>query len=206
MPQVPIFDQKHEEVGTVDLTDDLFNVDVRPEILHMVVRAHLAAQRSGTVGVKTRGLVRGGGKKPWRQKGTGRARAGTIRSPLWRGGAVVHGPVSRDYSFKVNKKIRKQAMKMALTSRFRDEALMVVDDLRVDAPKTKLFAEIQNSLGLKNALIVLPEQYKDLELSARNLKGVCLATADSINVYEIISRPQLVLHKDVLGILKERLQ
>lgn len=206
MGNVKVFDQNRQEVGEIALADDIFQVDVRPEILHLAVRSHLAKLRAGTVGVKTRGQVRGGGKKPWRQKGTGRARAGSIRSPLWRGGAVVHGPQARDYGFKINKQVRTLALKMALSARFMANNLMVVDQLRFDEVKTKKFVECKERLGLKKALIVVGEKDTNLSLSARNVPGVLVLDCHSVNVYEILRHPVMVLDQAAVAALQERLQ
>jgi len=206
MANAKIYDQNRQEVGELTLDDSVFQVEVKPEILHLAVRSHLASLRSGTVGVKTRGLVRGGGKKPWRQKGTGRARAGSIRSSIWRGGAIVHGPVARDYSFKINKKIRKLALRMALTSRFAAENMLVVNEIRLPEIKTKNFVACKDKLGLKKALIVVSEQDSNLSLSARNVPGVLVLDHQSINVYEILKYPQIVLDQGALVALQERLK
>lgn len=188
------------------LPEDIFQVSVRPEILHLAVRSHLAKERAGTVGVKTRGTIRGGGKKPWRQKGTGRARAGSTRSPLWRGGAVVHGPVARSYGFKINKKVRKLALKMALTSRLAEENLTVVDKVSLSEIKTKGFLAVKDALQLKKALIVVSELDNNLRLSARNVPGIDVLNAESINTYDILRHPQLVLEQGVVERLQERLK
>lgn len=206
MANAKIYNQSKQEVGEIVLADDIFQVEVRPEVLHLVVRSHLAKLRSGTVGVKTRGLVSGGGKKPWRQKGTGRARAGSTRSPLWRSGAIVHGPQARDYSFKVNKQIRKLALKMALSSRFSSENLLVVDKLQFDVIKTKNFVSCKDKLGLKKALIVVAEKDTNLALSARNVPGFLVLDQQSINVYEILKYPQVVLDRGAVEALQERLK
>ncbi len=206
MANAKVYDQSRKEVGEISLSDDIFQIEVKPEILHLAVRSHLAKLRSGTVGVKTRGLVSGGGKKPWRQKGTGRARAGSTRSPLWRGGAIVHGPQARDYSFKINKQVRKLAMKMALSSRFTTENMLVVDKLHFDEIKTKNFVACKESLGLKKALIVVAEKDTNLALSARNVPGVLVLDQQSINVYEILKYPQMVLDKGAVEALQERLK
>lgn len=206
MANAKMFDQNRQVVGEIALSDDIFQVEVKPEILHLAVRSHLAKLRAGTVGVKTRGLVSGGGKKPWRQKGTGRARAGSSRSPLWRSGAIVHGPQARDYSFKINKQVRKLALKMALSSRFTTDNLMVVDKLQFDSIKTKKFVACKEVLGLKKALIVVAEKDSYLSLSARNVPGVLVLDQQSINVYEILKYPQMVLDKGALEALQERLK
>jgi large subunit ribosomal protein L4 len=206
MANAKVYDQNRKEVGEISLADDIFQVEVKPEVLHLAVRSHLAKLRSGTVGVKTRGLVSGGGKKPWRQKGTGRARAGSSRSPLWRSGAIVHGPVARDYSFKINKQVRKLALKMALSSRFTSENLLVVDKLQFDEIKTKKFVTCKDTLGLKKALIVVAEKDTNLALSARNVPGFLVLDQQSINVYEILKYPQVVLDKGAVEALQERLR
>lgn len=206
MAVVKVFNQSKIEVGQLELPQDIFEVPVQPEILHFVVRAHLAAKRAGTVGVKTRGLVRGGGRKPWRQKGTGRARAGSSRSPIWRGGAILHGPVARDYSFKVNKKIKALAMKMALSSRLAEDKLMVVDSFVLSSVKTKEFCKIKESLGLKKALIVLSQEDNNLRLSARNIPGIEIQLQDKLNVYDILRFPQLIMAPQVVESIRERLK
>jgi large subunit ribosomal protein L4 len=205
MAMAKIYNQEKNVVGEIDLTDEIFSVEVKPEILHFVVRAFRNAKRSGTVGVKNRALIRGGGKKPWRQKGTGRARAGSVRSPLWKGGAVTHGPQARDYGFKVNKKIKRLALKMALTSRYVQDDLMIVDNLNIDEIRTKTFAGLRERLGLKKVLIVVPEEYKNLTLSARNVPGVQVTTQDALNVYDILRHPQLVMEQGAVEKLQERL-
>ncbi len=205
MSMAKIYNQEKNVVGEMDLSDDIFSVEVKPEILHFVVRAYRNAKRAGTVGVKNRALIRGGGKKPWRQKGTGRARAGSVRSPLWKGGAVTHGPQARDYGFKVNKKIKRLALKMALTSRYVQDDLMIVDHLDIDEVKTKTFVGLRERLGLKKVLIVVPEEYKNLTLSARNVPGVQVTTQDALNVYDILRHSQLVMEQGAIEKLQERL-
>lgn len=206
MANAKVYDQNRQEVGQISLADDIFQIEVKPELLHLAVRSHLAKLRSGTVGVKTRGLVRGGGKKPWKQKGTGRARAGSSRSPLWRSGAVVHGPQARDYSFKINKQVRKLALKMALSSRFTTENMLIVNKLRFEEIKTKNFVACKDALGLKKALIVVGEQDSNLALSARNVPGFLVLDQQSINVYEILKYPQVVLDQVAVEALHERLK
>ena len=206
MANTKVVNQRNEVVGEIELADEIFRVEVQPEILHLAVRSHLAKLRAGTVGVKTRGLVRGGGKKPWRQKGTGRARAGSIRSPLWRGGAVVHGPVARDYSFKINKQVRRLALKMALSSKFATDSLVVIDGLHLDRIKTKDFVSCTQDLGLTKALIVITEKDKNLILSSRNVPGMLVVESSSINVYEVLRHSQLVLDKGAVEALHARLK
>ena len=193
MATVSVFDQEKKEVGKIDLAPEVFEVEIRPELLHLVVRSQLAARRSGTHKTKSRSEVRGGGRKPWRQKGTGRARAGTIRSPLWPGGGIVFGPTPRSYAFKVNKKIRRLALKMALSSRLSDDNLLVVKGIDLPEIKTKLFAGVAEKLGLKKALIISKDVDNNLALSARNIPWVKVIEADKVNVYDVMRYPQLVL-------------
>ncbi|MBE6441710.1 MAG: 50S ribosomal protein L4 [Desulfovibrio desulfuricans] len=193
MATVKVYDQNKQECGEVALASDVFEVEVRPEILNLVARAQMAAKRAGTHMTKTRGLVSGGGVKPWKQKGTGRARAGSNRSPVWRGGAILFGPSPRDYSFKVNSKVRALAMKMALSSRLAGENLMVVKGIELPEAKTKQFAKVADTLGLKKALIVAPAEDVTLTRSARNIPGLTMTTPDRLSVLEILRHKQLVL-------------
>jgi large subunit ribosomal protein L4 len=200
-----VYSKDNQEVGEIELSEGVFSVGVKPQLLHLAVRSHLAAVRSGTAEVKNRARITGGGKKPWRQKGTGRARAGSGRSPLWRGGAITHGPEQRDYSFKLNKKVRKLALKMALSSRLAENKLKIVDDLDMPEVKTKQFVEIKGKLGLKKPLIVTGKQYNNLELSVRNVPGSQVVTQDSINIYDILRHNELVMDKQAVRELQERL-
>lgn len=206
MAVVKVYDQDKTEKGEIALAPEVFEVAVRPEILHLVVRAQLAARRAGTHAAKTRAYVSGGGVKPWRQKGTGRARAGSNRSPVWRGGAVIFGPQPRDYSFKVNKKIRKLALCMALSSRLAGDKLLVVKNIELPEAKTKLFAKVAGTLGLNKALIVTPEETRELVLSSRNLPGITLTTPDQLSVYEILRHKQLVLLEGAVEHVETRLK
>ena len=206
MAVVKIYDQNKGEAGEITLAPEVFEVEVRPEILNLVVRAQRAAKRAGTHSTKTYGDVSGGGIKPWRQKGTGRARAGTIRSNIWRGGAVVFGPTPRDYSFKVNKKVRALALRMALSSRLAEDNLMVVNALELSEVKTKLFVKIAGALGLKKALLVLPEANEKVELSARNIPGITIMTPAQLSVYEILRHPQLILLEGAVAPVEARLK
>lgn len=193
MATVKIFDQNKQESGEITLASDVFEIEVRPEILNLVARAQMAAKRAGTHNAKTRAFVSGGGVKPWKQKGTGRARAGSNRSPIWRGGAIIFGPSPRDYSFKVNSKVRALALKMALSSRLAAETLMVVKGIELPEAKTKHFAKVANTLGLNKALIVAPEENVELTRSVRNIPGLTLTTVDRLSVLEILKHKQLVL-------------
>jgi large subunit ribosomal protein L4 len=205
MANVKLYDQGRQEIGTVDLAPEVFEVEVQPELLHLVVRAQLAAKRTGTHSVKTRAMVSGGGRKPWRQKGTGRARAGSTRSPLWRGGAVVHGPEPRDYTFKVNRKVRQLALRMALSTKLGDDSLVLIETLSVPEIKTKLMLQVTSDFGLKKALIVLPESDNNLELSARNIPGIKVVRQDMLNVYDVLKHDHLVMVKDAALKVQERL-
>ena len=205
MANVKLYDQARQEIGTVDLAPEVFEVEVQPELLHLVVRAQLAAKRAGTHSVKTRAYVSGGGKKPWRQKGTGRARAGSNRSPIWRGGAIVHGPQPRDYTFKVNRKVRQLALRMALSAKLVDSSLVLVDTLSVPEVKTKHMVKVTSDFGLKKALIVLPASDNNLELSARNIPGIKVVREDMLNVYDVLRHDHLVMVKDAALKVQERL-
>ncbi len=204
MAVVKIYDQDKQEAGELTLAPEVFEVEVRPEILNLVTRARRAAKRAGTHAVKTRAHVSGGGAKPWRQKGSGRARAGSNRSPIWRGGAIVFGPQPRDYSFKVNAKVRALALKMALSSRLAGDALLVLKGVDLPEAKTKHFAKIAGALGLSKALIVAAGPQETLERSSRNLPGISLTTPDKLNVYDILNHKQLVLLADAVEPVQAR--
>lgn len=204
MATVKVYNQKKEEIGEISLSPDVFEIDARPEILNFVVRAQLASRRSGTHNAKTRAQVSGGGVKPWKQKGTGRARAGSNRSPLWRGGAIIFGPQPRNYGFKVNKKIRALALKMALSSRLANNNLMVIDNIAIEQPKTKLFAQVADKLGLEKALVVLAEHNETLMRAAHNIPGLTMITSSQLNVMEILNHRQLVLMQDSVQQIQSR--
>ena len=206
MAVVKIYDQNKGETGEITLAPEVFEVEVRPEILNLVVRAQRAAKRAGTHSTKTYGEVSGGGIKPWRQKGTGRARAGTSRSNIWRGGAIVFGPKPRDYSFKVNKKVRALALRMALSSRLAEENLMVVNSFDLPEVKTKHFVKIADALGLKKALLIMPEINETVALSARNIPGITIMTPAQLSVYEILKHPQLILLEGAVAPVEARLK
>ncbi len=206
MAVVKVYDQNKKESGEMTLAPEVFEVEVRAEILNLVVRAQLAAKRAGTHATKTRAYVSGGGAKPWKQKGTGRARSGSNRSPIWRGGAVIFGPQPRDYSFKVNSKVRSLALKMALSSRLATESLMVVKSIELAEAKTKLFAKVAGDLGLEKALIVSPDANNTLTLSARNIPGITLTTPERLSVYEILRHKQLVLLEGAVESVQARFQ
>jgi large subunit ribosomal protein L4 len=205
MAQITVYDQEKKEAGSVTLAPEVFEVPVRAEILNLVVRAQRAAWRAGTHATLNRAKMKGGGAKPWRQKGTGRARAGTNISPIWTGGAVVFGPQPRDYSFKVNKKVRRLALKMALSSRLAGDKLMVVKDIDLPEAKTKHFARVKKNLGLEKTLLVAPTEAHALMLSARNVPGVTVMAPEQLNVYDILRHPRLVLLESVIEPVTSRL-
>lgn len=210
MAVVKVYDQNKKEAGEITLAPEVFEVEVRPEILNLVVRAYRAAKRAGTHAVKTRAFVSGGGRKPFKQKGTGNARQGSSRSPIMRGGAIVFGPQPRDYSFKVNKKVRSLALRMALSSRLEDNDLMVVKGIELGEAKTKHFAKVAGALGLSKALVVASpvDGAVDAALarSARNIPGITLVTPDAVNVYEVLNHKQIVVLEGALPHLEERLK
>jgi len=205
MAVLKIYDQDKREAGEIILAPEVFELPVRPEILHLVVRSQRAAWRAGTHATLSRSMMKGGGAKPYKQKGTGRARAGTNISPLWRGGAVLFGPQPRDYSFKVNKKVRKLALKMALSARLFDKQIMVLKGIELPEAKTRQFAGVASRLGLKKALVVLPATDEKLHLAARNIRGITLCTPEELNVYDIINHPQLILLEGAVEGVTKRL-
>ena len=206
MATIKVYDQNKVEAGEVTLAPEVFEVEARPEILNLVVRAQMAARRAGTHMAKTRAFVSGGGNKPWKQKGTGRARSGSNRSPVWRGGAIVFGPQPRDYSFKVNSKVRALALKMALSSRLANESLLVVKGIELPEAKTKHFAKVADTLGLTKALIVAPEENETLTRSARNIPGLTLTTPDRLSVLEVLRHKQLVLLEGAVSPVQARFE
>jgi large subunit ribosomal protein L4 len=205
MSTVNIVNTKNESVGEVELNDEVFNREVKEYILHEVVRMQRAAKRAGTACTKTRVDVRGGGRKPWRQKGTGRARAGTRSSPLWRGGGVAFGPKPRDYSFKVNRKVRQQAVAMALSARFQEGNLVVLDDFSLEQIKTKEFVKIMNVLDVDNGIIVTDNAPETLSKSSRNVNGYKVITSEGLNVYDLLLHKKVILLQPVIESLEKRL-
>jgi len=187
------------------LPESIFGVPIRPHLLHQTVIMQLNNRRSGTASTKTRGLVRGSGRKPWRQKGTGRARVGSIRSPLWTGGGTTFGPQPRDYSYRLPKKARREALLSALSLRRKDEKIIVIDKLELAETKTKLMLEVLKNLGVESALIVIHESDEKIERSARNLGAVKVLRAEGLNVYDILRYEHLVLTEQALGVIEERL-
>ena len=186
MANVSVYNIEGKEVGTIDLSDAVFGVEVNEHLLHMAVVSHLAGKRQGTQKAKTRSEVSGGGRKPWRQKGTGHARQGSTRAPQWTGGGVVFAPVPRDYSFKMNKKEKRAALKSALTSRVEEKKFIVVDQLAFDEIKTKNLANVLKNLDVTKALVVLEDGNTNAELSARNIADVKTAKINTINAYDVM--------------------
>lgn len=205
MTVTEIYNVDNVKVGDIELNDNLFAVPVNPHIIHEIVRMQRAARRAGTACTKTRTEVRGGGKKPWKQKGTGRARSGSRTSPLWRGGGVVFGPKPRDYSFKLPKKVKKLGIRMALSSRYSDNLVLVLDDFKFEEIKTKRFIGVMNTLNIENALIVVPERDDYLERSSRNVQGFKVIPTAGLNVYDILLHKHIVLLQPCIGQLEERL-
>ena len=204
MSTVEVKNIKNEKVGEVELNDQVFNREVKNYVLHDVVRQQRAARRAGTASTKTRKDVRGSGAKPWRQKGTGRARAGTRKSPIWRGGGVTFGPKPRDYSFKLNRKVRQQAVAMAMSARYQEGNLVVLDDFTLEAIKTKEFVSIMEVLELNNALIVVDSENEELSKSSRNVPGYKVMKTDGVNVYDILLHEKLVVLQPAIERLEER--
>ena len=203
MANVSVFNMEGKEVGTIELNDAVFGVEVNEHLVHMAVVQQLANNRQGTQKAKTRSEVSGGGRKPWRQKGTGHARQGSTRAPQWTGGGVVFAPVPRDYSFKLNKKEKRAALKSALTSRVQDGKLIVVDELKFDEIKTKKFKAVMDNLKVTKALVVLGENDEKVVMSARNIPTVKTAQVNTINVYDILKGDTLVLTKDAVAKIEE---
>ncbi|MCK5138587.1 MAG: 50S ribosomal protein L4 [Thermodesulfovibrionia bacterium] len=203
MFQVDIISMENKPVGKVELPNDIFGVAVKKGILHEVVRNYLANQRQGTAVTKTRGKVSGGGRKPYRQKGTGRARAGSNRSPLWKGGGTVFGPVKRDYSYKLPKKVKWTALGAALSSKFSDGEILVVKDFSLEKPKTRELVTLLKGLGLKNVLIILPAEDETIKRAARNVPNVKIGVVGKLNVYEILFHEKLLFTQKAVEKMKE---
>lgn len=195
MAKVAVYNMEGKEVEKIDLSDAVFGVEVNEHLVHMAVVQQLANNRQGTQKAKTRSEVSGGGRKPWRQKGTGHARQGSTRSPQWTGGGVVFAPVPRDYSFKLNKKEKRAALQSALTSRLQADKLIVVDELKLDEIKTKNFANVMKNLKVEKGLVVLAENDTNVVLSAKNVATVDTTLVNQINVYDIMKGGTIVLTK-----------
>lgn len=205
MSTVDIVNISNEKVGELELNAQIFDLEVKEHLLHDIVRMQRAAKRSGNASTKTRVEVRGGGAKPWRQKGTGRARAGTRNSPLWRGGGVTFGPKPRDYSFKLNRKVKKQALAMAMSARLKEGNLVVLDNFVMDAIKTKDFVGIMKGFDFENCLIITDGPNENVNKSARNVNGFKVLPAEGLNVYDILLHKKLILVQPVIDTLEKRL-
>ena len=203
MANVSVYNMEGKEVGTIELNDAVFGVEVNEHLVHMAVVAQLANKRQGTQKAKTRSEVSGGGRKPWRQKGTGHARQGSTRSPQWTGGGVVFAPKPRDYSMKMNKREKQIAIKSALTSKVQDSKLIVVDEFKLDEIKTSKFAQILDNLKAPKALVVTKDKDEKVVLSARNIPTVKTTMTNSINVYDILKYDSLVITKDAVAAIEE---
>ncbi|MDO7788924.1 50S ribosomal protein L4 [Desulforamulus aquiferis] len=203
MPKVALYNISGQQVGEVELKDSVFGIEPNEPVLHDAVTMQLANQRQGTHDTKTRAEVRGGGRKPWRQKGTGRARAGTTRSPIWRSGGIVFGPHPRDYSYSLPKKVRRLALKSALSSKVLGNDIIVLDTLTMDAPKTKEMVRILDNLKASQALVVTAERDLNVEKSARNIEGVKPLKAEGVNVYDLLRFNKLVITKDAVAKIEE---
>ena len=207
MASVDVFNQKGEKIDSMELDDSIFNAEIKEDLVQRAVVWQLAKRRSGTACTKTRGQVRGGGKKPWRQKGTGRARAGTSRSPIWTGGGTVFGPSPRSYATSLPKKVRKAALISVLSSKFQNDLLKVVDTIDLAEPKTKLFAQTVKDLGIEQdkALFVTPEKNDFLIRSSRNIYKVLVLPTEGLNVYDLLKFDRLILLKSSIPMIQERL-
>ena len=205
MAFLDIYNVNGEKISQRDIREEVFNVAIREDVLHQVVRAQLASYRSGTASSKGRSRVKASTRKLWRQKGTGRARVGASSSPIRRGGGVAFGPMPRDYSLKVNKKVRKSALRMALADKFKAGQIRVVDGLQMDEIKTKQFTDILKNLEVDNVLIVTEKRDENLEKSSRNVRNVKLVRAEGLNVYDILTHKSLLFIEPALGVVEEKL-
>ena len=203
MANVAVYNMEGKEVGSLELNDAVFGVEVNEHLVHMAVLQQLANNRQGTQKAKTRSEVSGGGRKPWRQKGTGHARQGSTRAPQWTGGGVVFAPTPRDYSFKLNKKEKRAALKSVLTSAVAENKFIVLDELKFDEIKTKNFVQVMNNLKVDKALVVLNEKDANVEMSARNIPDVKMALTNTINVYDILKYNTVVVTKAAAETIQE---
>ena len=203
MANVSVYTMEGKEVGTMELNDAVFGVEINDHLVHLAVVRQLANKRQGTQKAKTRSEVSGGGRKPWRQKGTGHARQGSTRSPQWTGGGVVFAPVPRDYEIKMNKKERRAALKSALTSRVQENKLIVLDDLKLDEVKTKAMQAVLNNLNVSKAMVVLADNDQNVVLSARNIPDVITALPNTINVYDVLKYNTVILTKSAVASIEE---
>ena len=203
MANVSVYNMEGNVVGTMELNDAVFGVEVKEHLVHQAVVQQLANNRQGTQKAKTRSEVSGGGRKPWRQKGTGHARQGSTRAPQWTGGGVVFAPVPRDYSFKMNKKEKRAALKSVLTSKVQSENLIVLDELKLDTIKTKDMVKVLGNLKAEKALVVMGETDKNVVMSAKNIPGVDTTSTSTINVYDVLKHTTLVLTKEAVAKIEE---
>ncbi len=205
MPLLDVYNTNGERVSSINLSDNIVKADIKKHVLHEVVNMQLANRRAVTASTKGRSEVRGGGRKPWRQKGTGRARAGTINSPLWRGGGIIFGPKPRDYSYRVPKKVRRQGLMIALATKYQNNQLMILDNFDLKAIKTKDFIKIMENLNIRSALIVTHEKNFNLEKSSRNVPGIKVLRYEGLNVYDILKYENLILLEPAISKIEERL-
>ena len=203
MPKVDLLNMEGKKVGDIELSSEIFDVEVNEYVMHDVVVNYLANQRQGTQSTKTMSEVSGGGKKPWKQKGTGRARQGSIRAPQWIHGGIALGPKPRSYTYRLNKKVRRLALKSALTSKVQENAIIVLDKLDFDEIKTKNMVNVLNAIKANKALVVIAEKNINVQISARNLADCKTATVNTINTYDILKYPTLVLTKDAVAKIEE---
>ena len=203
MPKTTLYNIKGENIGEIELSDAIFGAEINEVAMHTSVVNYLANQRQGTQSTKTRTEVKGGGKKPWRQKGTGRARQGSIRAPQWTGGGVALGPKPRSYRFAINKKLRRVALKSALSSKLADNKIIVIDDLKVESAKTKDFAAILKAFDVSDALVVTAEKDDNVVRSAANIPGVKTTMASLLNVYEVLKHDNFIVSKDAVSKIEE---
>lgn len=203
MPRVAVYNMQGSQVGELELNDDIFGIEVNEHLLHQAVVSNQASLRRGTHATKTRAMVSGGGKKPWRQKGTGRARVGSSRNPVWTKGGIAFGPQPREYGFRMPKKTRRLAVKSALTDKVNSGDLLVLDELKMSEPKTKEMAQVLNSLNAPNALVVIGNVDENVIKSVRNIAGVTPVEATGINVYNILSHKKLVITKEAVAKVEE---
>ena len=204
MPTVATYNQSGVKVGEIQLNDAVFGVEVNEAVMHQAVVRQLSNERLGTHATKTRGMVRGGGRKPWKQKGTGRARQGSIRAPQWRGGGIVFGPVPRSYAYKLNKKVRRLALKSALSTKVVENEIVVLDALAFEAPKTKEMISVLGALNITSkALVVTAEENTTVELSTRNIPGVKVLSVAQLNVLDLLDATKLVITQDAVKKIEE---
>ena len=203
MPNLAVVDMEGKSVGTIELAESVFGIEPNAAVMHQMVVNYLAAQRQGTQSALTRSEVSGGGKKPWRQKGTGRARQGSTRAPQWTGGGVVFAPVPRDYSFKMNKKEKRAALKSVLTSKVQENKFIVLDELKLAEVKTKEMKKVLDNLKVNNALVIIGDDSENVALSARNIAGVQTASVNTINVFDMLKYNTIIATKSSVASIEE---